>query len=71
MSKNADLTVSQVAKFAGCHPRTVLNYEKRGYIKPYRDNNNFRRYTKEDALKLKQILEIRRPAENEQSYPTN
>jgi DNA-binding transcriptional MerR regulator len=63
MSTNADLTVSQVAEFAGCHPRTVLNYEKRGYIKPYRDHNNFRRYTKEDAKKLKQLLEIRRPVE--------
>jgi DNA-binding transcriptional MerR regulator len=62
MSTNADLTVSQVAEIAGCHPRTVLNYEKKGYIKPFRDNNNFRRYTKEDALKLKQLLEIRRPA---------
>jgi DNA-binding transcriptional MerR regulator len=71
MDKNADLTVSQVAEIAGCHRLTVLNYERRGYIKPYRDNNNFRRYTQKDALKLKQILEIRRPAENEKSHIAN
>ena len=63
MNANSDLTVSQVANIAGCHRVTVLNYEKRGYIKPMRDNNNHRRYTKQDALKLKQILEIRKPVE--------
>lgn len=61
METNADLTVSQVAEIAGCHRLTVLNYTKRGYLKPMRDHNNFRRYTKQDALKLKQLLEIRRP----------
>ena len=64
MSTNADLTVSQVAEFAGCHKRTVLNYTKRGYLKPMRDHNNFRRYTKEDAEKLKQLLAIRKPESN-------
>ena len=57
----ANLTIIQVAEIAGCHRGTVLNYEKRGYIKPLRDHNNHRRYTKHDALKLKQILEIRKP----------
>jgi DNA-binding transcriptional MerR regulator len=61
METNADLTVSQVAEIAGCHRLTVLNYEKRGYLKPMRDHNNFRRYTRQDALKLKQLLEIRKP----------
>jgi DNA-binding transcriptional MerR regulator len=64
MTNEANLTVNQVAGIAGCHRGTVLNYERRGYIKPLRDNNNFRRYTKQDALKLKQILEIRRPVDN-------
>ena len=71
MSSEADLTVSQVAKIAGCHRLTVLNYSKKGYLKPMRDHNNFRRYTKQEALKLKQLLEIRRPAEDEKSYSTN
>ena len=63
MNTNADLTVSQVAEIAGCHRLTVLNYTQKGYLKAMRDHNNFRRYTKQDALKLKQLLEIRRPAE--------
>jgi len=63
MSTEANLLISEVADIAGCHRVTVLNYEKRGYIRPMRDNNNHRRYTKQDALKLKQLLEIRRPLE--------
>ena len=61
MTTEANLTINQVAEIAGCHRGTVLNYEKRGFIKPLRDHNNFRRYTKRDAKRLKQILEIRRP----------
>jgi DNA-binding transcriptional MerR regulator len=61
MTIEVNLTVSQVAEIAGCHRGTVLNYERRGYLKPFRDNNNFRRYSRRDAVKLKQILEIRRP----------
>jgi len=55
-----DLTVDQVAKVAGCHRNTVLNYEKRGYIKTMRDNNNFRRYSLQDAIKNKKLLTIRK-----------
>ena len=57
----ANLTVDQVAKVAGCHRNTVLKYEREGYIAPLRDNNNFRRYTLQQALKLKKIFEIRKP----------
>ena len=60
-----DLTVSQVAKIVGCHINTVKNYEGRGYIQAMRDNNNIRRYPLAEALKLKEILEIRRRAGNE------
>ena len=63
MTTEANLTVSEVAEIAGCHRGTVLNYEKKGYIKPLRDHNNFRRYTRRDAIKFKQILEIRKPLE--------
>jgi DNA-binding transcriptional MerR regulator len=63
MNNDVNLTVEQVARIAGCHRNTVLNYERYGYLKPFRDSNNFRRYTKQDALKLKQLLEIRRPLE--------
>jgi len=57
-----NLTISDVARIAECHINTVKNYEKRGYIKSLRDNNNFRRYSQQDAIKLKKLLEIRRPA---------
>jgi len=63
MNIEANLTVCQVAELADCHRGTVLNYERRGFIKAFRDNNNFRRFTKRDALKLKHILEIRKPLE--------
>jgi len=60
-----NLTIKDVAQIADCHINTVKNYERRGYINPVRDNNNFRRYTRQDALRLKQILSIRRPLVNE------
>jgi len=56
----ANLTVTQVARFAGCHDHTVRSYEKRGFIKAYRDFNNFRRFTLQEAMKLKEILSCRR-----------
>jgi DNA-binding transcriptional MerR regulator len=62
MDTTGDYTVSQVAEALGCHRLTVINYEKRGFLKPMRDVNNHRRYTKQDVLKLKQLLEIRKPA---------
>ncbi len=55
-----NLTVAQVAQIAGCHILTVKNYEKRGYIEPWRDNNNHRRYSLAEAVRLKEILEIRK-----------
>ena len=63
MNTEANLLISEVAEIAGCHRCSVLNYEKRGYIKPVRDHNNFRRYTKQDALKLKRLIELRRPVD--------
>ncbi len=57
-----DLTVEGVAQFAGCHRSTVLKYERDGYLKPLRDCNNYRRYSQQDAHKLKKLLDIRRPA---------
>jgi len=57
-----DLTVSQVASIAGCHFNTVKNYSERGVIQEMRDANNFRRYSMEDALKLKKIINFRQRA---------
>lgn len=55
-----NLRVADVARIAGCHILTVKNYENRGYIQPERDVNNHRRYSLADALKLKEILTIRK-----------
>jgi len=55
-----NLKISDMARIADCHINTVKNYEQRGYIKSVRDNNNFRRYSQQDAKKLKEILNIRR-----------
>lgn len=54
------LTVSEVAKIAGCHRNTVLRYDHKGMIRAMRDFNNFRRFTLGDALKLKKILSLRK-----------
>ncbi len=64
MESEHKLYPEQVAKIANCHRNTVLKYEREGFISSLRDNNGFRRFTKQDALKLKQILEIRKPSDN-------
>ena len=60
-----ELTISQVAKLAGCHRNTIINYERRGHIHPFRDFNNFRRYPIAEALKLKDILTTRKGGNDE------
>lgn len=54
------LTVADVAKIANCHRSTVLRYEEKGVLRGRRDTNNFRRYSLEDALRLKDLLSTRR-----------
>ncbi len=59
MAEKSDLLVGQVASIVECHPNTVRNAERRGLIHPQRDLNGYRRYTIEDALKLKAALSWR------------
>jgi DNA-binding transcriptional MerR regulator len=61
MTNKYNLTVKEVVEIVGCHRNTLLRYEKGGYVSPMRDNNNYRRYTLQQALKLKKILDSRRP----------
>lgn len=61
MKDNPDLTVAGLAKFASCHRNTVVSYCNRGLITAYRDVNNYRRFSKAEALKLKKLLNHRRP----------
>ena len=55
------LYVKDVARLAGCCNQTVINFEKRGLIKPVRDKNNFRRFTEAQAIRVKEIFNIRVP----------
>jgi DNA-binding transcriptional MerR regulator len=54
--KKESLYPAQVAAIAECHPNTVKRYERRGVIRSKRDVNNFRRYSMQEALKLKKLL---------------
>lgn len=62
MMNEYNLTVKQVAGIVGCHRNTVLRYEKYGYVYPMRDKNNYRRYSLQQALKLKKIIDLRKPS---------
>ena len=62
MKNKYDLTVKEVAGIIGCHRNTVLRYEKDGYVSPMRDKNNYRRYSLQQALELKKILNLREPS---------
>ena len=57
----SELKVGEVAKIAGCHIRTVDAYIKKGYLEdPPRDINNIRIFSSVQALKLRDILRVRR-----------
>ena len=62
MVNTYNLSVSEVAEIVGCHRNTLLRYEKDGYVSPMRDNNNYRRYSLQQALELKKILNLRKPS---------
>jgi DNA-binding transcriptional MerR regulator len=51
-----DLTVSQLAKEARCHPNTVRNYHKRGLIIALRDRNNWRRFPLTEVVRFQKLL---------------
>jgi len=54
--------IGYVARFVGCHPNTLKGYEEQGYVKPIRDSNGFRRYTRAEMERLKKIYEIKNPS---------
>jgi DNA-binding transcriptional MerR regulator len=62
MKNKYDLTVKEVAGIVGCHRNTVLKYEDDGYVSPMRDKNNYRRYSLQQALELKKIVNLRKPS---------
>jgi len=52
----ANLKVTDIARIAQCHRNTVLNYERKGVIQSQRTVNGHRRFSVDDALRLKRIL---------------
>ena len=62
-----ELSVAEVARVASCHPNTVRRHEKRGLIHASRDICNFRWFTLQDALKLRDTLNYRSPPVNSTS----
>ena len=58
---DSNLRVCHVAEIANCHVNTVRTYERKGYIKAMRDHNNYRWFTLQEAIKLKKILNVRKP----------
>ena len=55
--------IRHAADFVGCHPNTITNYIREGFIKPIRDKNGNRRFTKIQLKKLRKIFKINNPDE--------
>jgi len=64
--EEANLTPIDVARIACCHPNTVKNYARKGFITPARDINNFFRFTLAEAEKLRDLLSARWAESNKQ-----
>lgn len=54
------LSISEVAQTAGCRIKTVREYERKGLMRPLKSGNKDRRYSLDEALHLKQILQFTR-----------
>ena len=61
------LKIGEAARRVGCHPSTLLNYEKRGIIFPLRDIYGHRRYKRSDILKMQSIFSATWPQGNKQN----
>lgn len=47
-TKQPILTISVAAKLLGLHPRTIMLYERSGFLSPHRTNTNRRMYSVND-----------------------
>ena len=52
------LNIGGISKLLGIHEQTIRNYERKHLIKPKRDRNNFRCFTKEDVLRISVIIKL-------------
>jgi len=51
-TKQPILTISVAAKLLGLHPRTIMLYERSGFLSPHRTNTNRRMYSINDLNDL-------------------
>ena len=65
------IKIGRAAKIIGCHPQTLLNYEKKGIISPVRDIYGHRRYRHEDILKMQSIFSATWPQSENQDESHN
>jgi len=56
------ITIKKAARFLGVHPATLRNWEKKGLFMASRDLSGYRRYTMEDLIHLKALVNFRTPA---------
>jgi len=54
-----DFTISEAARRVGCHPNTLLNYEKKNIVHPARDLWGVRHFSKSDIEKARRVFEAR------------
>ncbi|GAB7140809.1 heat shock protein transcriptional repressor HspR [Deferribacterales bacterium RsTz2092] len=52
--------ISVVAEMLEIHPQTIRQYERLGWLKPFRTEGNTRRYSDDDVERLKRVLTLTR-----------
>jgi MerR family transcriptional regulator, heat shock protein HspR len=58
MEVKENYLIGQVAKWLGIHDQTIRYYERRGLIKPNRDKNNIRHFSRNDVTRLTIIITL-------------
>ncbi len=56
MDNNRGLYINEAARRVGCHPNTLKNLERKGWIRPLRDYKNWRVYQDSDISKVQRII---------------
>lgn len=62
------IKIGEAARFLGCHPDSILYYEKKGTIHPFRNHAGVRFITKEDFEKLKTMFTPRQVEKDRQVF---
>lgn len=54
------MTTKQVCKKLNITPKALIVYEEYGILNPKRDSNNYRNYSKDDLLKLREVILLKK-----------